>query len=88
MSQSLDLLEGSLMCDVLDAIFRWYGFYNLYVQRYINEADIFVIASFINVAWGALSFIPLLSKDHREEKCDIRSVVDPGEGPGWPPPYF
>ena len=28
--------------------------------------------------------IPLLSKDHREEKCDIRSVVDPGEGSGWP----
>ena len=88
MSQILGLLEGSLMCDVLDAIFQWYGFYNLYVQRYINEADIFVIASFINVAWGALNFIPLLSKDHREEKCDIRSVVDPGEGSGWARPYF
>ena len=32
--------------------------------------------------------IPLLSKDHREEKCDIRSVVGPGEGPGWPPLIF
>ena len=53
MSQILGLLEGSLMCDVLDAIFQWYGFYNLYVQRYINAADTFVIVSFINVAWSA-----------------------------------
>ena len=29
MSQILGLLEGSLMSDVLDAIFQWYGFYNL-----------------------------------------------------------
>ena len=29
MSQILGLLEGLLMCDVLDAIFQRYGFYNL-----------------------------------------------------------
>ena len=29
MSQILGLLEDSLMCDVLDAIFQWYGLYNL-----------------------------------------------------------